>query len=85
MSERIYIYSCHLGSGLYVSDSEIPYDQLYCETCGDSDQLETCGTKEEILDECRYDVSQAVKKYRDIKHLLNDDEEEHQYGTKGSN
>ena len=70
MSERFYIYSNHLG-GLYASNLEIPYNQLYCETCGDNDQLETWGTKEEILDECRYNISQAIRKYRDIQKLLN--------------
>ena len=33
-----YIYAGHMG-GLYTSTYEIDYDQLYCEQCGDSDQL----------------------------------------------
>lgn len=34
----IYIYESHLG-GLYVETEELDYDMLYCEECGDSDQL----------------------------------------------
>ncbi len=32
----MYIYESHMG-GLYTSDEPIDYDDLYCETCGDSD------------------------------------------------
>ena len=32
----VYVYESHLG-GLYTSDDYIPYDELYCEQCGDSD------------------------------------------------
>ena len=32
----MYIYESHLG-GLYTSDEQIPYEDLYCEECGDSD------------------------------------------------
>lgn len=34
----MYIYQGHLG-GLYASDEPLEYDALYCEECGDSDQL----------------------------------------------
>lgn len=34
----MYIYKSHMG-GLYVSDEILDYDMLYCETCGDSDEL----------------------------------------------
>lgn len=33
-----YVYESHLG-GLYTSDYELDYDDLYCEQCGDSDSL----------------------------------------------
>lgn len=36
--KKAYIYESHLG-GLYISDEEIPDDDLYCETCGDDDSL----------------------------------------------
>lgn len=36
--KKAYIYESHLG-GLYISDKEIPYDDLYCETCNDDDNL----------------------------------------------
>ncbi len=34
----MYVYESHLG-GVYLSDEIIPFDALYCETCGDSDEL----------------------------------------------
>lgn len=34
----MYIYESHMG-GYYASDEEYGYDELYCETCGDSDHL----------------------------------------------
>lgn len=30
----MYLYESHLG-GYYISEDEIPYEDLYCETCGD--------------------------------------------------
>ena len=38
MVNKVYIYKSHLG-GLYVETDDIPWDDLYCETCGDSDEL----------------------------------------------
>lgn len=32
-----YIYENHLGGGVWWSEHESSYDDLYCETCGDSD------------------------------------------------
>lgn len=34
----MYIYESHLG-GFYESDEDIPFEELYCEECGDSDTL----------------------------------------------
>lgn len=34
----MYIYKGHLG-GLYTSEELIEYEDLYCEECGDSDNL----------------------------------------------
>ena len=34
----MYIYESHMG-GLYTSDEPLDYEDLYCEECGDSDQL----------------------------------------------
>ena len=34
----MYFYESHLG-GIYTSDEEYSYDDLYCEECGDSDTL----------------------------------------------
>lgn len=33
-----YLYESHMG-GIYFSETELDYDDLYCETCGDSDFL----------------------------------------------
>jgi hypothetical protein len=35
----MYIYQNHLSGELYSSKDIIDYDDLYCETCGDSDSL----------------------------------------------
>ena len=32
----MHIYESHLG-GFYTSDEEISHDNLYCDSCGDSD------------------------------------------------
>ena len=37
----VYVYESHLG-GLYTSDDYIPYDELHCELCGDSDWCLGC-------------------------------------------
>lgn len=45
----VYVYESHLG-GLYTSDDYIPYDELYCEQCGDSDyEIGQFETFEEFL------------------------------------
>lgn len=31
-----YLYESHLG-GLYITDEQLDYNMLYCESCGDSD------------------------------------------------
>lgn len=33
-----YLYEGHMGN-LFISDDYLDYEELYCETCGDSDQL----------------------------------------------
>lgn len=37
----VYVYESHLG-GLYTSYDYIPFDELYCEICGDSDSCLGC-------------------------------------------
>lgn len=34
----VYIYESHLG-GLYVVTKELSFDDLYCDSCGDCDNL----------------------------------------------
>lgn len=52
-----YLYESHLG-GLYASDDELDYDQLYCEACGDSDdylgEFETIEELKELLKDTFY-------------------------------
>ena len=38
---KLYIYENHLG-GLFCSDRELDFDEIYCEDCGDSDNLIGC-------------------------------------------
>lgn len=52
----IYIYEDHMGSGFYTSYDEIDYEDLYCETCGDSDSLVgTASTVDELISLLCYD------------------------------
>ena len=52
----MYIYEGHMG-GLYSSDELLDYEDLYCETCGDSDTYIGCAeTKEEAWNLLRDDV-----------------------------
>lgn len=34
----MYVYESHMG-GLFVSESELSFEECYCETCGDLDWL----------------------------------------------
>jgi len=45
----MYIYENHLG-GLYATEDLLDYENLHCETCGDSDTLlGKANTREEFL------------------------------------
>lgn len=45
----VWVYEGHLGS-LYTSDCQVPDEELYCETCGDSDwEVGVFGTFAEFL------------------------------------
>lgn len=47
----MYIYENHLGGGLYTSDYELDYEDLYCEQCGDSDiYIGEADTREEAYE-----------------------------------
>lgn len=59
----VYVYENHLG-GLYTSDDYIPFDELYCEQCGDSDwEIGAFDTFEDFL-----------KSYADNIYVDDDDE-----------
>mgnify|MGYP001509574465 FL=1 len=62
----MYLYESHLG-GYYISEDEIPYEDLYCETCGDSDQYLYSGTEEEIISQFYYDVDTALRNYNAVR------------------
>lgn len=82
IDERAYIYDGHLG-GFYISDEEIPDDDLYCETCGDYDEL--IFTMEDISDlqrllnymfteyytlDCMFEIIKDLKKYYDDEEYI---------------
>ena len=66
----MYFYESHLG-GFYFSETELDYDMLYCEQCGDSDNLiGYAETKEDALkllidddydDEAKYEIEEFVE------------------------
>lgn len=44
------VYENHLG-GIYLEDERVPFEELYCEQCGDSDwELGQADTFEELLE-----------------------------------
>ena len=46
----MYVYENHLG-GIYLSDELIPAEDLYCDSCGDSDwMIGEADTFEELLE-----------------------------------
>ena len=52
----VYVYESHLG-GLYTSDDYIPFDELYCEQCGDIDyEIGSFDTFEEFLRYYAYNI-----------------------------
>lgn len=67
----MYFYWNHMGGGVYYSEEEIDDDDLYCETCGDSDSpLGNFDNFSEfwdyIKDECSINGSGGY----DLKHIL---------------
>lgn len=46
--ENIFVYYGHMG-GSYVTNYDIEDEDLYCETCGDSDTLVEDGIKSELI------------------------------------
>lgn len=65
----MYLYESHLG-GYYISEDEIPYENLYCETCGDSDQYLCSGTKEEIISSFYWDLRNSLCTYNAVREAL---------------
>lgn len=35
----MYLYENHLDGGLYAAEEELSYEELHCETCGDTDWI----------------------------------------------
>lgn len=56
----MYIYEGHLNGALYTSEEPLDYEDLYCEECGDSDNLVGYAeTKEEAWDLLKDNVDVA--------------------------
>ena len=55
-----YIYKSHLD-GYYISENMLKDEDLYCETCYDSDELICSGTKEDIEKEYQDSIAQYNK------------------------
>lgn len=62
----MYLYESHLG-GYYTSEDEIPYEDLYCETCGDSDQYLYSGTEEEIISSFYWELRNSLHTYNAVR------------------
>ena len=60
----IYIYEDHIYGDFYVSEEEIPYEDLYCETCNDSDSLVVYGTVKDILDKALEECKMTEEKLK---------------------
>lgn len=66
----MYVYEGHHGE-IYTSEYRIPYDELYCETCGDSDW--EVGNFNSAIDVLKYmadDISVDGSGGWDIDHVL---------------
>jgi len=54
-----YVYEYHLTGQYYKMNNELTYEDLYCETCGDSDsyqgEFETEEEAEEFIKRGRYE------------------------------
>lgn len=63
--EEMYLYESHLG-GIYATDDEMDYDDLYCEECGDSDwpigEAETAQEAYDLL--CGDETEDDYDRYR---------------------
>lgn len=65
----MYLYESHLG-GYFITEDEVSYEDLYCETCGDSDQYLCSGTEEEIISQFYYDIDIALRNYNAVREAL---------------
>lgn len=72
----IYIYEDHIYGDFYVSEEEIPYEDLYCETCNDSDSLVVYGTVKDILDKALEECKMTEEK---LKTCSSEEEESIEY------
>ena len=72
----VYVYENHLSGGFYTSSEPLDYDELYCDSCGDSDT--DCGyfaTREE-LKEMLYDWNDCNYKYDIVSKFMTKEEYE---------
>lgn len=63
-----YVYENHMG-GLYTSEEPLPFDYLYCETCGDIDwelgYFENRAEAKEMIEEYDCFADTYVKEFLD--------------------
>lgn len=69
MNKVYYIYESHMG-GWYVTEEELPYEDCYCEECGDSDILLYSGTVYDILEELSVQKAEAHEKLMNAFEVL---------------
>lgn len=80
--KKAYIYESHLGE-LYISDEYIPDDDMYCEICGDYDELifimKDRFDTQELLNymfteyytlDCMFEIIEDLKKYYDDEEYI---------------
>ena len=66
-----YVYRNHLSEGFYASTEELSYSELYCEQCGDSDNLVGTADNEQDLAE----LMEHLVRERDMEYEWEDDED----------
>lgn len=66
----VYVYESHLGGGLYTSFEPLEYDELYCESCGDSDTDYGYFATREELKELLYDWNDCNCDYDTVKDFM---------------
>lgn len=64
-----YLYEWHLGD-YYIENRELPYDELYCSSCSDSDELIGSFKNEHELKQLKGKVDKLEKCITDLKYVM---------------